>query len=57
MGLFIANSIEKAYDEGGVSAGRDMYKAYFGQLPIYNRYRAQVDLILKTDGYDECIVG
>lgn len=56
MGLFIANSIESARDKGGVTAGRDMYNAYFGRLPIYDRYRAQVDLILKTDGYDDCIV-
>jgi len=56
MGLFIANSIEEARDKGGVTAGRNLYNAYFGRLPIYERYRAQVELILKTDGYGDCIV-
>jgi len=56
MALFMAESIKDASDKGGVTAGRDLYHAYFGRLPIYERYRAQVELILKTDGYGDCIV-
>lgn len=56
MPVFIAESIKDARDKGGVDAGKNLYKAYFGGYPIYARYRAQVDLILKTDGYGDCIV-
>ena len=56
MPVFMAESIKDACDKRGVEAGRELYHAYFGRLPIYERYRAQVEVILTTDGYGECIV-
>ena len=53
---FIAERIEEAC---GISLdnGKDLYKRYFVMPPMkfYEKYRAPVDTILITDGYEECI--
>lgn len=55
MVAFIARMIErqaKISTEKGVAK----YKAYFVNTRIYEDYRTDVDTILRTDGYEECIV-
>lgn len=55
MVAFIARMIErqaKISTEKGIAK----YKAYFVNTKIYEDYRADVDTILRTDGYEECIV-
>ena len=56
MATFIANAIEEARDKDGVFAGVAKYEAYFKRTRIYERYRAQGETILATDGYGDCIV-
>ena len=38
--------------------GVNKYKAYFIKpaIHVYEKYRAGVDTILTTDGYEDCIV-
>lgn len=59
MVTYIAQKIEDAYDKGGIEAGQAKYSAYFvrkSALKIYGKYKDDVDTILITDGYEECIV-
>lgn len=56
---FIAHRIEEAYDEGGLEAGQNKYRAYFvkpNAKKLYGKYKADVDTILDIDGYSVCIV-
>lgn len=55
MATFIAGRIEKAREDG-VSAGKAKYMAYFVNTTIYAKFKADVDTILITDGYEDCIV-
>lgn len=55
MVTFIALSITRAGDIS-VEKGQDKYRAYFINTSLYLRYKADVDTILMTDGYDFCIV-
>lgn len=56
MAPFIALVIMQAKDAGGVQAGQDKYKAYFVNTRLYLRFKPDVDTILQTDGYGDCIV-
>ena len=55
MATFIARMIEK---QAKISADKGIakYKAYFVNTRIYEDYRADVDTILITDGYDEIVI-
>jgi len=53
---FIAQRIELAYDNGGIEAGKEKYRAYFVNTRIYARYREATDEMLLADGYEDCIV-
>lgn len=56
---FIAHRIEEAFDDGGLKAGQDKYRAYFvkpNAKKLYGKYKADVDTILEIDGYADCIV-
>lgn len=55
MAAFVAHRIEEAYDKGGLEAGREKYEAYFVRTRLYRVVRADVDTILDTDGYGDCI--
>lgn len=55
MTTFIAKRIMEKADKS-IEAGRDNYKAFFIKTKIYEKWRADVDAILETDGYGECIV-
>lgn len=59
MVTYIAQKIKDAYDKGGIESGQAKYRAYFvrsSALKIYGKYKEDVDTILITDGYEECIV-
>ena len=55
MCTFIAQQIEKQADIS-VEKGQAKYRAYFVNTKLYAKYKADVDTILETDGYNECIV-
>lgn len=55
MSTFIAKRIMEQADKS-VEAGQNKYRAYFVKIKIYERWRNDVESILVTDGYDECIV-
>lgn len=56
MVAFIANQIEKQA-RTSIEKGKDKYKAYFVKTRMYENYRAEVDTILATDGFEEVIIG
>lgn len=39
-----------------IEKGVAKYKAYFVSTRLYEEYRADVDTILQTEGYEDCIV-
>lgn len=55
MAPFIALVIMQAADKG-LQEGQDKYRAYFINTHIYERFRADVNTILQTEGYGDCIV-
>ena len=59
MVTFIALAIEMAKDKGGTESGQAKYRAYFAgatRQRLYGKYQPEVDVILDTDGYGDCIV-
>ncbi len=55
MAPFISIMIMQAADRS-LKAGQDKYIAYFVNTHIYERFRADTDTILQTEGYGNCIV-
>ena len=55
MEAFVARMIENQA-KISVEKGQAKYRAYFVNTTIYANYRADVDTILETDGYESCIV-
>lgn len=55
MSTFIANAIMKQADKS-TELGQAKYKAYFVNTSIYSKWQSDVDTILETEGYGECIV-
>ena len=53
MTTFIAESIKRAEKKNGT--GLTLYRAYFINTTFYEGYRENVDMILLTDGYGQCI--
>lgn len=39
-----------------VEKGQAKYRAYFIKTPLYLNWKDEVDTILETDGYSDCIV-
>lgn len=56
MTTFIARMIMREADKS-TAAGQKKYRAYFVRTSLYKNWKDDVDTILKTDGYDEVIVG
>lgn len=56
MTTFIARMIMKEADKSTV-AGQKKYRAYFVRTILYKNWKEDVDTILKTDGYEDVIVG
>jgi len=55
MSAFIARAIEKARDKS-LEKGQAKYRAYFVKTNLYRDWQSDVDTILETDGYEDCIV-
>ena len=55
MSAFIARMIIREADKS-IARGQAKYRAYFINTKLYANYKADVDTILTTDGYAECIV-
>ena len=55
MSTFIARMIEQAANKSE-EQGRTKYRAYFVNTHIYANWKADVDTILTTDGYEAVIV-
>ena len=55
MNTFIARMIMVQADKN-LKAGQDKYRAYFVRTKLYEKRRNDVETILITDGYEECIV-
>lgn len=55
MSAFIARQIETACDKSE-DAGKAKYRAYFINTKIYEKWRAEVETILRVDGYESVIV-
>lgn len=55
MNTFIARMIMAQADKN-LKAGQDKYRAYFARTKLYEKWRNDVETILITDGYEECIV-
>ena len=55
MVTFIATKIMEFADRS-IEQGQSKYKAYFINTKLYTRYKADVDTILRTDGYEQVIV-
>lgn len=55
MSTFIAKRIMEQADKS-VESGQNKYRAYFVRIKIYEKWREEVESILVTDGYEECIV-
>ena len=51
----IVRIIEKACDSS-LEEGREKYSAYFVEKSKYEKYRAEVDAKLITEGYAEVII-
>ena len=55
MATFIAQMIEKQANIS-IEKGQEKYRAYFINTKLYVKWQADVDTILTTDGYADCIV-
>ena len=56
MSAFVARMVMKAYDEGGLEAGQNKYRAYYVKTNLYLKWKADTDTILEAEGYGDCIV-
>jgi hypothetical protein len=54
MAGYIARAIMKAETNSGTGAA--LYRAYFISINTWEKYRADVDIILIAEGYAQCIV-
>ena len=55
MTTFIARRIMEQADKN-LEAGQNKHRAYFVKVKIYEKWRNDVESILITDGYEDCIV-
>lgn len=55
MATFIAKQIMKQADIS-IEKGQEKYKAYFVNTALYEKWKSDVDTILTTDGYADCII-
>lgn len=55
MNTFIARMIMTQADKN-LKAGQDKCRAYFVRTKLYEKWRNDVETILITDGYEDCIV-
>lgn len=55
MSAFIASMIIKRAEKS-IEEGKKLYKRYFIDIKLYERWRKEVDTILSSEGYSEVIV-
>lgn len=55
MTTFIARMIMEQADRA-TEKGQEKYRAYFVRTKLYEKWRKDVETILTTDGYEDCIV-
>ena len=55
MSTFIASMIMKQADIS-TEKGQAKYRAYFVKTTLYLKWKEDVDTILETEGYENCIV-
>lgn len=55
MNAFIARMIEQNA-KISIEQGQQKYRAYFINTSLYLNWKADVDTILRTDGFDDVIV-
>ena len=55
MSAFIARMIMQQADIS-LEKGQAKYRAYFINTKLYVKWQSEVDTILTTDGYSDCIV-
>lgn len=55
MSKFIAGRIIREA-EASLERGQAKYRAYFVNITIYEKYRADAEAILIANGYEDCIV-
>lgn len=55
MITFIAGRIEDA-GRKSLDEGQAKYRAYFVNISLYLKWKADVDAILIQDGYSDCII-
>lgn len=55
MATFIAKMIMTKADVD-IEQGKEKYRAYFIKTKLYEKWREDVETILITEGYEQCIV-
>lgn len=55
MSTFIAKMIIKQADIS-LESGQNKYRAYFVNTKLYSKWQEDVNTILTTEGYEDCIV-
>lgn len=56
MSSFIANRIKKEKDNYSLKQAQELYKSYFVNISIYEKWRNEVNSFLTVSGYSNCIV-
>jgi hypothetical protein len=56
MVLYMAQKLKMFKDTKGLVAAQGLYRTWFITTAIYSDYKADVDLILVSDGYGDVIV-
>lgn len=55
MATFIAQMIEQQA-RISIEKGQSKYRAYFVRTSLYTKWQDDVNTILETDGFEDCIV-
>ena len=56
MVIYMARKIKEAHDEQGLLTAQNIYRTLFVTTQFYAMYKADVDMVLVTDGYGDCVV-
>ena len=57
MAAYISTTVMRHKDKRGTASGQATYRTYFGRKDgKYNEYKNDVDAILISEGYEDCIV-
>lgn len=56
MAMYILLTIEDIRDKSGLEAAQAKYHYFFFEKKSFAKYKQSVDVMLKMDGYEDCIV-